>query len=64
MRSLKEKLVARMKCPWCYHIFWLTQRQVDNNMTFRCPQCHRRNQGSTKRVNGILIGQKSAKATE
>ena len=50
-----------MRCPYCGHRFPLTEKQVINNMYFKCPACKRSNVGSwDTEPDGTLIGRTSA----
>ena len=47
----------KMKCPYCRHIFEITEKQQYNNYVFKCPSCKRYNYGSMDTDNnGVLIG--------
>jgi len=49
--------MRNMKCPYCNHIFKLNQEQLINNCRFKCPRCHRYNEGSwSADKDGVLIG--------
>lgn len=49
-----------MRCPFCKHTFPVTDDQMANNSTFRCPRCKAHNQGSTRAdKDGVLIGEKT-----
>jgi len=46
-----------MKCPYCLHIFTLTQTQINVNEYFKCPNCKQLNCESVKAdEEGILLG--------
>lgn len=47
----------RMTCPYCDEVFGLSENQVRWNHRFKCPYCHRYNEGSISSNNeGVLIG--------
>lgn len=49
-----------MKCPYCYEVFGITEKQFNSNGKFRCPICGKYNSGSMSAdENGILLGVKT-----
>ena len=56
--TTKVEKNRKMKCPYCGHVWRLTARQIAYNMTFTCPKCHKKNQGSSTAENDVLIGVK------
>jgi len=48
---------VQMRCPHCLSIFPLTESQATNNLKFKCPRCHKYNDGCASEENGILIGE-------
>jgi hypothetical protein len=51
-----------MRCPYCDNIFPISDTQIQNNSTFKCPYCEYRNCGSIcADSNGVLIGIKAKK---
>jgi len=46
-----------MRCPYCKGIFMVSDWRLNNNQRFKCPHCHRYNEGSrTADEYGVLIG--------
>ncbi|KKN59268.1 hypothetical protein LCGC14_0543670 [marine sediment metagenome] len=46
-----------IKCPYCEHVFKITEKQITNNARFGCPQCKKHNAGSIETTpEGVLIG--------
>lgn len=49
--------MRQMRCPYCKALIDVTDDQIANNLRFKCPVCHKYNEGSAKSdANGILIG--------
>jgi len=46
----------KMRCPYCNHVFEITEKQLNYNYRFRCPNCRRYNQGSASSEDGVLVG--------
>ena len=51
-----------MKCSYCSIVFKISQYQMNNNTIFKCPDCHKYNDGSQTSENGVLIGMVLTKA--
>ena len=46
-----------MRCPYCEHVFGVSELQQAWNMRFKCPKCKKYNAGSiTASAMGILEG--------
>lgn len=53
--NIKETFI--MRCPHCRNTFSLAEQQIENNIRFKCPHCHKYNEGSIEsEPSGILIG--------
>ena len=49
--------IREMLCPYCWGVFEVSEKQIMNNLRFKCPFCKKYNEGSeTANGNGVLIG--------
>lgn len=46
-----------MRCPYCGGVFEVGECELTNNLRFKCPTCHKMNEGSVRaNSNGVLVG--------